>query len=134
MGGHNIEKRNDLVFARATSCGAGDKQLKERPKSCPADSLFLANTLARCSPCWNYKSMAVQIKIRDVPERVRDELASRAALQGKSMQEFLRAELERLASRPSINAWLRQVRKRKCTTQIRVSPKQILENKKADRR
>lgn len=42
--------------------------------------------------------MALQINIRDVPEKVRDELAARAALQGKSMQEFLRAELERLAA------------------------------------
>ena len=33
--------------------------------------------------------MAIQINIRDVPEKVRDELAARAALQGKSMQEFL---------------------------------------------
>jgi len=44
--------------------------------------------------------VAVQINIRDVPERVRDELAARAALQGKSMQEYLRAELERLTARP----------------------------------
>jgi aryl carrier-like protein len=31
----------------------------------------------------------------------------------KSIQEFLRAELERLAARPSIDAWLQEVRKRK---------------------
>jgi plasmid stability protein len=42
--------------------------------------------------------MAVQITIRDVPEQVRDELAARAALKGQSMQEFLRAELARLAA------------------------------------
>jgi plasmid stability protein len=78
--------------------------------------------------------VAIQINIRDVPERVRDELAARAALQGKSMQEFLRAELERLAARPSIDAWLQQVRTRKRTTQTRVSSKQILENRNADRR
>jgi plasmid stability protein len=78
--------------------------------------------------------MAIQINIRDVPERVRDELAARAALQGKSMQEFLRAELERIASRPSVESWLEQVRKRKRAAQTRVSPKQILENRNADRR
>jgi plasmid stability protein len=78
--------------------------------------------------------MAVQINIRDVPEKVRDELAARAALQGKSMQEFLRAELERLAARPSVEAWLQQVRKRKHAAQTRVSAKQILESKDADRR
>jgi len=78
--------------------------------------------------------MAVQINIRDVPEKVRDELAARAALQGKSMQEYLRAELQRLAARPSIDAWLQQVRKRKRATQSGISPKQILDSKNADRR
>jgi hypothetical protein len=77
--------------------------------------------------------MAIQINIRDVPERVRDELAARAALQGKSMQEFLRAELERIAARPSVESWLEQVRKRKRAAQTRVSPQQILEHRNADR-
>ena len=75
-----------------------------------------------------------QLTIRDVPERVRDELAARAALQGRSMQEFLRAELERLAARPSVDAWLQQVRKRKRATQTRLSAEQILKNRDADRR
>jgi antitoxin FitA len=78
--------------------------------------------------------VAIQINIRDVPERVRDELAARAALQGKSMQEYLRAELERMVERPSVDSWLQQVRKRKRAAQTRVSPKQILENRNADRR
>jgi hypothetical protein len=78
--------------------------------------------------------MAVQITIRDVPEKVRDELAARAALQGKSMQEYLRMELERLAARPSVEAWLEQVRKRKRASQTRVSAAQILKARDADRR
>lgn len=78
--------------------------------------------------------MAVQITIRDVPEKVRDELAARAALQGKSMQEYLRAELERLAARPTVEAWLEQVRRRKRATQTRVSSRRILEHRDADRR
>jgi hypothetical protein len=92
------------------------------------------NMLAKGHHCWHYESMAIQINIRDVPEKVRDELAARAALQGKSMQEYLRAELERLASRPSIDAWLQQVRKRKRASQTRISSKQILESRNADRR
>jgi antitoxin FitA len=68
--------------------------------------------------------MPIQINIRDVPEKVRDEIAARAALQGKSMQEFMRAELERLVARPSIDAWLQQVRKRKGTMRTRLSAKQ----------
>ena len=97
--------------------------------------------------------MAIQITVRDVPEKVRDELAARddradpcetvlfggdlhvrAALQGKSMQEYLRIELQRLASRPSVEAWLEQVRKRKRAAQARVSADQILAGRDADRR
>ena len=78
--------------------------------------------------------MKVQINIRDVPAAVRDELAARAALHGKSMQEYLRAELERLAARPSVDVWLREVRKRKRASGTRVSTRQILESRGADRR
>jgi plasmid stability protein len=77
--------------------------------------------------------MAIQITIRDVPERVRDELASRAALQGKSMQEYLRSELERLASRPSVDSWLQQVRKRKRATDTKLSIEEIVQHRDADR-
>ena len=83
---------------------------------------------------WHYASMSIQITIREVSEKVRDELAARAALQGKSMQEYLRAELERLAARPSIDSWLQQVRKRKRASQTRVSSSQILHDRDADRR
>jgi hypothetical protein len=78
--------------------------------------------------------MAVQITIRDVSEKVRDELAGRAALQGKSMQEYLRSELERLANRPSIETWVKQVRKRKRASKTRVASAQILKSRNADRR
>jgi hypothetical protein len=77
--------------------------------------------------------MAIQITIRDVPERVRDELASRAALQGKSMQEYLRAELERMASLPSIETWLQQVRKRKRAADTKLSITDIVQHRDADR-
>jgi len=50
------------------------------------------------------------------------------------MQEFLRTELERLAARPSVDAWLQQVRKRKRAAQTRVPSEQILKNRDADRR
>ena len=78
--------------------------------------------------------MAVEIRIRDVPEKVRDELAARAAWEGKSMQEYLRAELERLASRPSMDAWLQRVRKRKALTQTHLSAKEIVGHRNSDRR
>jgi antitoxin FitA len=78
--------------------------------------------------------MGIQITIRNVAEKVRDELAARAASQGKSMQEFLRVELERMAERPSVDAWVRQVARRKRAAQTRVSSSQILKNRDADRR
>jgi antitoxin FitA len=78
--------------------------------------------------------MGVQITIRDVPEAVKDELAARAALQGKSMQEFLRVELERLAARPPVEQLLARIRDRKMTAQTRISPQDILAHRNADRR
>ena len=77
--------------------------------------------------------MAIQITIRGVPEEVRDELAVRAALERQSMQEFLRGELERIASRPSVSAWLSEVRSRKAVTGTRVTSTAILEARNADR-
>jgi len=78
--------------------------------------------------------MSVQITIRDVPDAVRDELAARAALQGKSMQEYLRAELERLAARPPVEKVLERIRERKATAETRLSPEEILAHRDANRR
>lgn len=57
-------------------------------------------------------SSPVQITIRDVAAETRDELAARAARRGQSMQEYLRLELERLASRPSLDEVLARMRTR----------------------
>ncbi len=77
--------------------------------------------------------MPVEITIRGVPQAVRDELAARAAARGQSLEEFLRGELERKASRPTISTWLEVVRNRKARTQTRVSPSEILRDRDADR-
>ena len=42
------------------------------------------------------------IQVRDVPEEVRDELARKAALVGKSLQSYLLGELTKLSERPSM--------------------------------
>lgn len=78
--------------------------------------------------------MPVQITIRNVPDDVRNELASRAARRGQSMQEFLRGELERIAARPSNDVWLQEVRRRKESFGTRVTAEEILEARDADRR
>jgi len=78
--------------------------------------------------------MPVQITIRNVSDDVRNELASRAARRGQSMQEFLRGELERIASRPSNDVWLQEVRRRKEAFGTRLTAEEILEARDADRR
>lgn len=78
--------------------------------------------------------MTVQITIRNVSDDVRNELAARAARRGLSMQEYLREELERLASRPTIDRWLASVRDRKRLTGSRIGSESILAHRDADRR
>lgn len=78
--------------------------------------------------------MAVQITIRDVPDGVRRELAARAALQGRSMQEFLLAELRRLATRPSLERVLERVRERKKRSGTTLTAAEIVGHRDADRR
>ena len=77
--------------------------------------------------------MAVQITIPGVPEAVRDKLAARAASKRQSVEDFLRLELERIASEPSPARWLQQVRARKEAAQTRVEPARILHARDADR-
>jgi hypothetical protein len=78
--------------------------------------------------------MGIQITIRDVPEKVRDELAARAAHERKSMQEYLKGELEKLASRPSVDAWLERVRDRKRAAGTNLAPKTILKHRDTGRK
>lgn len=78
--------------------------------------------------------MPIQLTIRNVPDEVRDELASRAAQRHQSMQEFLLAELERLASKPSLDDWMSRVRKRKASTRTQIGSDEILAHRDADRR
>lgn len=78
--------------------------------------------------------MSVNITIRNVPDEVRDELAGRAARQGRSLQEYLSRELRRLAGRPDAEAWLERVRRRKAVEASRLSADEILAFRDADRR
>lgn len=89
---------------------------------------------ALCCQCWQIAIMTVQITIRGVPDDVRNELAARAAMRRQSMQEFLLGELERIASRPTIGAWLQGVRDRKEVSGKQVSASAILRERDADRR
>jgi plasmid stability protein len=74
------------------------------------------------------------ITIRDVPDETRDELASRAALSGHSLQEYVRSQLIEIARRPDPEVLLAQVRDRKQRLGSRLSVDSILGHRDADRR
>jgi plasmid stability protein len=78
--------------------------------------------------------MPIAITIRNVPEEVRDELAARAALAGRSLQEHLLAELGELARRPSAAVLVARMRKRKEATGSRLAADRILTHRDEDRR
>ena len=76
----------------------------------------------------------VAITVRDVPDAVRDELASRAARSGKSLQEYLRGELEALAARPRLDDVLGRARARPAATGSRLTAETVIELRDLDRR
>lgn len=78
--------------------------------------------------------MTVQLTIRNVPTAVRDELSARASRQGKSMQEYLRQELERLASRPTLVEVSDRIRERKALAATELAVDDVLAARDADRR
>jgi antitoxin FitA len=71
--------------------------------------------------------------IRDVPDHTRDVLAARAARAGQSLQEYVRAELNALAERPTPEDLWERVRSRVRATGTRVPAEFILEARDADR-
>ena len=77
--------------------------------------------------------MTVSITIRDVPRSVRNELASRAALEGKSLQKYLLALLEQTVARPSMEALMQRIREQKRAAGTRVSVADILEGRDSGR-
>jgi len=50
--------------------------------------------------------MSSMIQIRNVPEDLHRELKARAALTGQTLSDYLLAELQALAVRPTMKEWL----------------------------
>ena len=57
-------------------------------------------------------AMPKSVTIKDVPDEVRDELAARAARSGRSLQEYLRRELIKLASEPDLESVMERLERR----------------------
>ncbi len=53
------------------------------------------------------------IQIRNVPDSLHRTLKARAALEGMSLSDFLRAEIERVAERPTVDELRRRLASRK---------------------
>ena len=70
--------------------------------------------------------MPKSITIRNVSDETRNELAARAARSGRSLQEYLRAELERLASKPDPETFWADVRDDVRRSGARVTTEMIL--------
>ena len=78
--------------------------------------------------------MSTSITIRDVPDETRDELAARARLTGRSLQEYLRYRLIELASQPDAETLVERIRSRKAATGSALPPDRIVAHRDADRR
>jgi plasmid stability protein len=78
--------------------------------------------------------MGVAITVRDVPDKVRDELAARAARAGMSLQEYVRGMLVQSATRPTVEDVIARARSRVAATDARVDAESILAARDADRR
>ena len=76
--------------------------------------------------------MPVAITIRNVPDQVRNELASRAAANGWSLQEFMLRELIELSKRPNNADSIARARERLAGPGPTVE--QILQARDQDRR
>gem|GEM_PF-491215 len=77
--------------------------------------------------------MPPAITIRDVPSATRDELAARAARSGRSLQEYLLAEINELAARPDPSDVIARARERLRSTGTRVDVEVILAARDAER-
>lgn len=81
-----------------------------------------------------YHMHAKSITIRDLPNETGEELAARAARSGRSLQEYLRAQLIELARRPDAEALVGRIRQCKERTGSRLSSGSILAHRDADRK
>jgi antitoxin FitA len=69
-----------------------------------------------CATCIHADHMAKMVQIRHVPDALHRKLKSRAAQSGLTLSDYLLAELERLAARPTRDEMLARLHQRKRVT------------------
>lgn len=65
----------------------------------------------RCT-CSDASSMAKMVQVRNVPDALHRKLKARAAVAGQSLSDYLLAELERVAARPTREEMLARIHSR----------------------
>ena len=75
----------------------------------------------------------ITITIRNVSHRTHDELAARAALEGQSLQEYLRRKLDDIAEKPDMRTVMARIREWKEETGVNISTEAILADLRAER-
>jgi antitoxin FitA len=66
--------------------------------------------------CTHADRMSKMVQIRNVPDALHRKLKSRAADSGQTLSDYLLAELERLAARPTRDEMLTRIHSRKRVT------------------
>jgi antitoxin FitA len=78
--------------------------------------------------------MPKSITVRNVPDETTAELAARAALSGRSLQEYLRSRLIQMADTPDAETVVARMRARAAATGTRFSAEEIIALRDANRR
>ena len=69
--------------------------------------------------------MSKMVQIRDVPDELHRTLKARAAREGMSLSDFIKRELERTATRPTMREWL-EITKNTKPASTKISSAQII--------
>jgi hypothetical protein len=77
--------------------------------------------------------MPTTISVPDIPDEPANELAARAALTGRSLQEYLRERLMELVTQPDPEVLVARIRERKTASGTVLTVDEILEYRDADR-
>jgi plasmid stability protein len=77
--------------------------------------------------------MNKMIQIRNVPEKLHRKLKARAAAEGMTLTDYLRGEIERLATKPTLKQWVREVRERGLVVDTEFSAAELIRQDREDR-
>src|SRR5437867_11122234 len=73
-------------------------------------------TIDMRSTCANDDDMSKMVQVRNIPDALHRKLKARAAHSGQTLSDYLQAELERLATRPTREEMLARIHSRKRVT------------------